>query len=239
MEFQMADDKVHIPDVEGINDSEEGLSADKGLIEMLKKHPVATVQALVAACEKSMQSRASDWDRYRRKYRRGLRYGTDGAGKNPVYSTNYIYSVIETLKANLTENLPALTLEPTEDGDDVGANVFTKILRKEVKRAGYKDKSEVVLQHGAVTGLGWFKVWFDNKLDKGKGALAIEGIAPEDVLVLSTMIDYRLGSVFVHRVRDVSESEIKAKYGVKSVSGKVASAIESDRSLEGDRKISL
>lgn len=189
------------------------------LVEALKEEPVKTIRLLVNICEKAMQSRAQAWERYSRKYRRGLRYVSQDGNKSPLYSTNYVYNVVETLKANLTANLPALVIQPVEDGDDLAADVFTQVLRVALKRAGMAKARESVIQHAAITGCGWRKASFDPDASHGKGELRIDTIAPEDMLILPTCLDYRMSGLFIHRVRDVSESQIKADYGIEELRG--------------------
>ncbi len=199
-----------------VEDKEVSLSS---LIDALKEEPVKTVKLLVNICEKAMQSRAQAWERYNRKYRRGLRYVSQEGNKSPLYTTNYVYNVVETLKANLTSSLPALVVQPVETGDDQAADVFTQVLRVALKRGGMRQARETAIQHAAITGTGWRKASFDPDAFHGKGELRIDSIAPEDMLILPTTLDYRTSGLFIHRVRDVSESQLKHDYNVEYIKG--------------------
>ena len=202
----------------GTNAEDKEIPLDN-LVTSLKADPVRTVKLLINICEMAMQSQAQRWERYSRKYRRGLRYVSQSGNKSPLYSTNYMYNVVETLKANLTSSLPSLVVQPIEEGDDLAADVFTQILRVALKRAGMTRARETVVQHGAIAGSGWRKPSFDPDAFHGKGELRIDAIAPEDMLILPTSLDYRTSGLFIHRVRDVSGAQLKADYKITHIQG--------------------
>jgi len=216
-------------------------------VNALKRDPVRTIHFLVNICEKGMQSRAQVWDRYNRKYRRGARYVSQAGNKSPLYVTNYIYNVVETFKSNLTNNLSALVIQPYEENDDVAADIFTQVLRVAMRRGGEEDATENLVQHGVITGVGWYKPSFDPDAFRGRGELRIDAIAPEDVLILPTCLDYKISPIFIHRVRDVSEAQLKADYKVQNIQGAPETTLipnergsgESQRRMEGIKTFNL
>lgn len=219
---------------------EDDSEMNESIFKMLKAAPIKTAQELIKTCESAMQPRASAWARYRKKYRRGLRYLGQDLSQNPLYATNYIYNVIETLKANLTRQLPAIVAIPEEDGDSVASDILTKMLNKGLEKAKFKTKLKNQVHHAAITGTGWLKVWYDPDAFDGKGDVVIEAIAPEDVLVLPYQLDYTTSSLFIHRVRDMSVDELKAIYKVDKIDGSLSSKLDKDRSLgDVNRKSSI
>lgn len=205
------------------------------IVERLKKAPVKTVHAIVEECEQAMNSRMHDWERYRQKYRRGLRYGGQRSNSNPLYPTNYVYNVIETLKANVVSGMSNVVAIPVEEGDAVAAEVFGKIVGKALKSAKLKEKSREVVHHGGITGMAWLKVAYDPDLFYGKGDVYLEVIAPEDILMLGSAVQYEYLDLIVHRRRDVSEFELKAEYDLDYIKGSPSDKKE-DRSTGGGKR---
>ena len=76
------------------------------LFAKVQSDPIKIIRQLITVTESAMQERVMVWDRYRRKYRRGMYYLRNVTGGVPLYFTNYIFANIESIKANMTRNLP-------------------------------------------------------------------------------------------------------------------------------------
>ncbi len=201
-------------------DTDKNVRSEKkqsiSLLDQMMDNPVTTVTKLVSVTENILQERVTVWNRYRRKYRRGLYYlrGTDHNGV-PVYFINYVFSVVETVKANLTRYLPPLTVRAKgEKADQLAANIMSKLLKDSLTKAGLKKCTKAVVHHGLVSSLGWFKVGYDVDAYEGMGGVVLDALQPEDVLVdpLASNIDDARWAI--HVIRDVPYEEIYAKHGV-------------------------
>lgn len=175
----------------------------------VKNNPVREVSKLIVLTENAMQNRQAVWDRYRRKYRRGLYYLTSLSSGAPLYFTNYIFSTIETVKANITRNLPAVTASPRGQRDDLAADLISRVLNDSFERGGLKQATREVVHNGLIATLGHFKVYFDEAHD----GLVVHAISPDDLLIdpKATSIDDMRWAI--HKRRNVAVDEIYATYG--------------------------
>lgn len=174
------------------------------LSEMLEEDASKALREMISSSEKAMLERKQMWDRYWRKYRRGLRYNpTSDTSSIPLFFTNYIFSTIEAGRVYLTRSMPSIVATPVEVSDDTAAQVATTILQHELRRARAMDTARRVLQHAFITGLGWFKVYFDKDAAHGKGALVVDSVPPEDMLVDPLATSHNDARWLIHRRRNV------------------------------------
>lgn len=232
--YQMADDSTVKASGGGVSTEEHS-----SILSAIKADPIKAGQELIQACELGMQQAEQRWARYRRKYRRGNRYLGADLNNAPMYSTNYMFNVVETLKSNLTRYLPEITVQPQEFDDTQASEVMTSVLHRGLDRANFKFKLKSSVHHGAITGYGYTKVAYDPDAYRGEGEVVMEVIAPEDFLRLPYELDFYDASLFIHRVRDMSADEIKATYDKDMVKGEYTPKIDKDRSIEGERKFAL
>ena len=136
----------------------------KSLVEQAEKDPIGTVAKLFNVTEPEVVRRNLVWDRYQRKYRRGLMYLTD-TSSTPLYFTNYIFSVVENAKAHIARNMPVLNAKPRGRKDDVAADIMTRFLKDELLRAGIKTVTREVTHYGLINTVGWFKIGYDDVND--------------------------------------------------------------------------
>lgn len=195
------------------------------IIKALQSAPILYSHSLIQECEKTTQGAYARWKRYRRKYRKGKRYGGSALTGQPEYTTNYVFNVVETLKSNLTRYLPAINVRPQEAGDAKASEIMTKVLQKGLDNAKFKAKLRDCVHHSALTGYGYLKVSYDQDACKGEGEVSLDVVAPEDLLRLPYELDFYNCSFLAHRVRDVQIDEIKATYGVKEVKGDFNSSL--------------
>lgn len=190
---------------------------------MLKKaldDPVKFVTGLVTRTESAMSPRAQMWRRYRSKYRIGLKYLSAGQPQD-VFVPNYIYSNVEAVKAHISKNMPEINVEGGESSDLTAANLLGELLVTSLVRGGLEEAQAKVVHHGAITGMAWFKVWFDPDANDGLGDNVVTAIPPEDMLVDPLAVPFydhngkTTARYFIHRRRDVSIDEILATYDVK------------------------
>ena len=179
------------------------------LYSMVKSAPVREVSKLVSVTESAMQERLMVWDRYRRKYRRGIYYLRTLSNGSPLYFTNYIYATVESVKANMTRNLPAITASPRGERDDLAADLISRVLSDSLDRGGLKAATREVVHHGLIATLAYYKVFYSAINDR----VEVCAIPPEDLLVdpKATAIDN--ARWVIHRKRNVSVDEIYATYG--------------------------
>lgn len=185
------------------------------LLVKAEKEPVKLVYEIIEETKAAMSSATAAWRRYRTKYRRGLKYLSEesGAGRKPLYFTNLLFSTVESVRANLTKALPSVVLRPMEEGDDVAADIMSKILTHSMLSGGLREAIQRVVFHSCIVGRGWFKVWFDSEAFYGMGENKVESIAPEHMLIDPLALDYRQARWFVHVHEDVPIEFIKANYG--------------------------
>lgn len=190
------------------------------LFKRAKQTPVKLVRQLVHISGRALQPRAAVWQRHRRKYRRGLYYLRFDNGRTPLYFTNYIYSIVETIKSNLTRTLPITSVRAKgKESDQVAADILGKAARYELERAGLKRVSQGVVHHGLLTGIGWFKVRFDSDKD----SLAVDCIAPEDILVDPLCLYPEDARWLIHIRRNIAVDAVEAETGKKPKLDKSAS----------------
>ena len=180
------------------------------LYAQVKKNPVKTVRKLISVSEMAMQSRVSVWDRYRRKYRRGMYYLRNISSGVPLYFTNYLYANVESTKANITRNLPSITASPRGTRDDLAADLVSRVLQDTLQRGGIKQTTREVVHHGLLATMAYFKVYYS----EDKDTVVVEAVTPEKLLVdpkASSLHDPRW---IAHLKEDVPVDEIYALYGV-------------------------
>src|SRR5690606_9308032 len=142
------------------------------LTDMLEEDPSKAIQEMIQASEHAMLERKAMWDRYWKKYRRGLSYRPKKDMRViPLFFTNYIFATVEAGRVYLTRSMPSIVATPVEVSDDLAAQVATVILQHTLKKAKVMHAARRVLQQGFIKGLGWFKVYYDPDADKGKGAV--------------------------------------------------------------------
>lgn len=180
------------------------------LYSMVKDSPVKQLSKLISITEGAMQERVMVWDRYRRKYRRGMYYLRGLSNGVPMYFTNYLYATIEAVKANMTRNLPALTASPRGERDDLAADLMTRVLSDSLLRGGLKKATREVVHNGLIATLGYYKVFYSDLV----GMLEINAIAPEDLLVDPKATGIDDSRWVIHRKKNVPVDEIYATYGV-------------------------
>lgn len=194
----------------------DDLDVRKSLVKQAEKDPVGLVNKLLSVTEPTVNQRMMVWDRYQRKYRRGLLYLTDVYANNPLYFTNYVFSVVEAAKANMTRNMPELSAKPKGLKDNVASNLMSRVLRDSLSRAGLKRVTREVLHYGLINTIGWYKVAWDEDADE----LAIMGCHPKNVLIDPDAVDYHEPRWIIHRIPAQDASKIYDIYGEYPSSGK-------------------
>lgn len=185
------------------------LDARKSLVEQAKDDPIGLVNKLLGVTEPVVNQRALIWDRYQRKYRRGLTYLMGVTSETPLYFTNYVFSVVEAAKANLTRNMPELSAKPKGIKDDTASNLMSRVLKDALNRAGLKNVSRQVLHYGLINTLGWYKVGYDEDIDE----LALMACHPRTVLVDPSALDYREARWIIHKLPNQDASKVYEEYG--------------------------
>ena len=180
----------------------------KSLVEQAKEDPIGTVAKLFNVTEPEVARRSLVWDRYQRKYRRGLMYLTD-TSSTPLYFTNYIFSVVENAKAHIARNMPVLNAKPRGRKDNVAADIMTRFLKDELLRAGIKTVIREVIHYGLINGIGWFKIGYDDVND----SLDLMACHPSTIFIDPTVTDYREARWIIHKLSNVDASKIYAEYG--------------------------
>lgn len=186
-----------------------GADKSKSLVAQAKADPIGTVNALLGVTEPVLKSRSLVWDRYQRKYRRGLMYLQDIQATTPLYFTNYIFSVVENAKAHVTRNMPELSAKPRGFKDDVSADVMTKLLKDSLARADLKTVTRNVVHYGLINTIGWFKVSYDEISD----ALALMACHPGTVLCDPLALNYKEARWIIHKIENQDADKVYEEYG--------------------------
>ena len=179
------------------------------LYSRVKDDPVSEIAKLISVTENAMRERVAVWDRYRRKYRRGMYYLRTLSDGSPLYFTNYIYATIESVKANLTRNLPAINASPRGERDDLAADLISRVLNDSLMRGGLKAATREVVHNGLIATLAYYKIFYSSITD----GLEICAVAPEDLLVDPKATSVDNARWVIHKRRNVPEDEIYATYG--------------------------
>jgi len=205
----------------------------------LKSNPVDTVRALVEDSTIVLSQRLPVWERYRRKYRRGLSYLLNDTGSGGlIYFTNYIFSNVETLKAVLTKNLPFITVVPRGEKDDLASDVMSRVLTDVLEKGELKQATKGMVHNGLLSTVGFIKTSFSPEENK----IIYESILPENVLVDPLALTLKNPRWVVHKKPCVSVEEIYSIYGitpstVKSKSVKIIDSLYDDDDLmSGDQE---
>lgn len=179
------------------------------LYSMVKEAPVRQISKMISVTENAMQERVRVWDRYRRKYRRGIYYLRTLSNGSPLYFTNYIYATVESVKANMTRNLPAITASPRGERDDLAADLVSRVLNDSLERGGIKHATREVVHHGLIATMAYYKVFYSDINER----IEVCAVPPEDLLVdpKATAVDN--ARWVIHRKRNVPTDEIYATYG--------------------------
>lgn len=181
----------------------------RSLYSDVKESPIRTISKLVSITSNAMKERQLVWNRYRTKYRRGLRYLAAGSTGVPLFFTNYIYATIESVKANLTRNLPSISAIPRGARDDLAAELMSRVLSDSLNRGGLREATREVVHHGLITALSYYKVFYSDQTD----GLSVCAIPPDDLLVDPTATKIDDARWVIHRRRNVPDDEIYATYG--------------------------
>lgn len=179
------------------------------LYSMVKDNPVRQISKLITVTESAMQERLMVWDRYRRKYRRGIYYLRTLSNGAPLYFTNYIYATVESVKANMTRNLPAITASPRGERDDLAADLVSRVLSDSLERGGIKAATREVVHHGLIATMAYYKIFYSSINDR----LEVCAVPPEDLLVDPKATSIDNARWVIHRKRNVPTDEIYATYG--------------------------
>lgn len=179
------------------------------LFSKVKKEPVTQIRTMISVTENAMQDRLAVWDRHKRKYRRGLRYLQHIDSGVPLYFTNYIYANVETVKSNITRNLPLLNCSPRGERDDLSADLLTRVLVDSFDRTGIKQVVREVVHNGLINTMGFFKTYFSEELDE----LVVECVPTEDLLVDPKATTLDNARFIIHKKHNVPLDEIFAEYG--------------------------
>lgn len=192
---------------------EEGAEPQKptftGLLASVMNDPVKGCYGLISASEAVLNERVPVWQRYWRKYRRGMYYLQRLENGRVQYFTNYMFSNVEATKAHLARNMPPIQVTPVGANDDLAASLMTRFLEVQMDSANAPSVMRAVIHNGLIRTLGWFKIVFDPKRMK----TVILSIDTFDMLVDTSCQDPDDCRWFIHRRRDVSEDEILETYG--------------------------
>jgi len=180
------------------------------LYSLVKDNPISQIAKLISVTENAMQERVMIWDRYRRKYRRGMYYLRNLSNGSPLYFTNYLYATIEATKANMTRNLPAITASPRGQRDDLAADLISRVLVDSLDRGGLKQATREVVHHGLIATLGYYKIFYSSITDN----LEVGAISPEDLLIDPKATAIENARWVIHKKNNVPVDEIYATYGV-------------------------
>lgn len=179
------------------------------LYSLVVDNPIRQISKLVSITEAAMQERLSVWDRYRRKYRRGMYYLRNLSNGVPLYFTNYLFATVESVKANLTRNIPSLNVSPRGLRDDLAADLMTRILVDSFERGGLKAAVREVTHHGLIATLSYFKVYFSPITS----SMEVAALPPEALLVDPKATAIENARWVIHRRNNVPSDEIYATYG--------------------------
>lgn len=194
----------------------DDLDVRKSLVEQAKSDPIGVVNKLLGVTEPVVNQRAMIWDRYQRKYRRGLLYLTDVYANTPLYFTNYVFSVVESAKSNMTRNMPELSAKPKGIKDNIASTLMSRVVRDALTRAGLKRVTREVLHYGLINTVGWYKVAWDEDDDE----LVLMGCHPKNVLIDPDAVDYREPRWIIHRIPSQDAAKIYDEYGEYPAEGK-------------------
>lgn len=196
--------------------------------------PVETVKALVDDSNTVLSQRTPVWDRYRRKYRRGLNYLAGDSATGMIYFTNYIYSNVETIKAVLTKNLPFITVVPRGEKDDLAADVMSRVLTDVLEKGELKQATKGMVHNGLLSTMGYIKTSFNPEENK----VCFESVLPDYVFVDPLSLTLKNPRWVIHKKPCVSVEEIYAIYGVVPETTKTKStelsSLYDDDDLSGD-----
>lgn len=187
----------------------------------VKTDPAGTVRALIDDSNTVLSQRTPVWDRHRRKYRRGLQY-LSGDLKSLVYFTNYIYANVETLKATLTKNMPAVTVAPKGEKDDIAADIMSRVVTDVMIQGKLQQALRGMVHNGLLSSLGYIKTYFDPTELK----IRYTSVLPDNMLVDPLANNLEDCRWVIHKKCFVSVEEIYSIYGVVPEEGKKLKSTE-------------
>lgn len=190
------------------------------LADKAKANPVGLVHELVKATDRAMAQKYAAWRRFRRKLRNEWYLGLPER-RRPLYSTNYLYSKVQTVKAYMALQLPEPSVAGTESSDDPGAQYKQKLLDWALSggQAGWKRSARELIQETEICGIGWIKVVFDPAANGGVGGPKLIVKPPELVKVDPKARKPEDARWVIDVTPDVAAETIYADYGKWPVQG--------------------
>ncbi|HOK53933.1 MAG TPA: hypothetical protein PKV43_05670 [Armatimonadota bacterium] len=197
-----------------------------------RTNPAGLVNELVEVTRKAMAQKYAAWLRYRRKMRNEWYLGIPER-RRPLYSTNYLFSKVQTVKAYMSLQIPEPSIVGTESSDDTGARFKQKLLDWALGggQAAWKKHSRELILEGEICGVSWLKVTFDPSANDGDGGPRLDVIPAEFVLVDPKAVKPEHARWVIHWRPDVSAEEIYQEYGVWPSGG-----ADKDRGNSGDNR---
>lgn len=168
------------------------------LHERVLSDPENTVLELVALADKHNAERLLRWQRLRRKIRNEWYLNLDM--RRPLYSTNYLHTKLETIKAYMALQLPGIEAKTA-----VGAEFAQILLNHYLKRAGWPDPvAKLMVHEGEVANLGAVKI------STSPDGVKLVPIRTEDILIDPAASQVGQARWVIHRILD-PETEIQGQ----------------------------
>lgn len=188
----------------------------KSLTDKLKDNPAGLIHELVATTNKAMAPKYQRWQRYRRKLRNEW-YINNQWNQRPLYSTNYLRSKVETVKAYISQQLPVPEVKGQERNDDIAAEVKNNVLQWALRMAKWEKKARELAHEAEVCGIAWIKPRLDPDAFNGQGIVVYDVIPSENVKVDPKATEPGNARWIIQHIPDVSVEEIEAFYGKKVI----------------------
>jgi hypothetical protein len=121
-----------------------------------------------------------DWDKWYKLYS-----GAHWEANRPSWKSdpvvNFIFATIETIIPIMTDSSPTITVVPTMPDDATNAEVFSQIVKRSWVSNEMQLKLPTILKNVLKYGTGFAKVWWNPKLSKGMGDVAVSVVDPRHV----------------------------------------------------------
>lgn len=110
-------------------------------------------------------------------------YGNLPANRKRQFNFNRIRRVVNMISGHQRRNRKSIVAIPVENGDDVTADQFTKVLMWSVNQEGILDTISESFHGALVTGMNLLQVWVDYRSDPVSGNIKVDNCSYNSFLI--------------------------------------------------------
>jgi DNA-binding transcriptional MerR regulator len=110
-------------------------------------------------------------------------YGNLPANRRRQFNFNKIRRVVDMISGHQRRNRKSIIAIPIENGDEITADQFTKVLMHICRQEGVLETISETFQNALITGMNLLEVWLDYRQDPVSGSIKVNNCNYNDFLV--------------------------------------------------------